>query len=486
MSIQSSTTKEISNSDILDFFRCRIDSLTENSVKDYTRALAFLAGFIPCDATTFVGPSVELVEEWCIYLMNTGMTKKTVSHYIDIISGLYSAAANEGLVEHTDVFRTVKSNIRTAESTKTQQRISEDEYSRLRHLACVRTNQPKEAAIFIDIFFLAILTGCKPIMEIAMMKKDEISYQSPQISAILERYCNSNRKYIFPLSQSEKTPRQLERDLTNGITASLISKGIKIFETLTDTIQSYWAYAAMKCGLPPSAIYSILGSYPKVFPGIGIKNNPIQGIEDKESIIQTIAETFLFNPAKWYAMRLRPRVSINDIEKRLEMVGSEIIQPEFFYPSREIARRIGKKTLLKEVPVISDIIFFKSRITDIYPLFTKIGDLAWCYRSGNGTGAYAAIPKDSMEQFQRAVGSFTDDYEIGPIGSIKPQPGDVIRIIDGAFAGNKGELLKIMDAKETGVIYRLRLIDNQGVEWKIRVDSRLTEPVADRTHEIFR
>ena len=471
---QSANTSRINNGELLDFFRCRIGNLTSNSVKDYSKALAFLDGFIPCESYSLVTPSATLVREWCIYLFNAGMTKKTVSHYIDIISGLYSSAVGEGLVEATEVFRRVKTDIKDIETLKSGERIREEDYSRLRNLACCSTSLPKDVAMFIDIFVLSILTGCRPFSEIALIKKADIANEPLWVSSILERYCNNNRKYVFPLSQSERTERQLERDLDAGINAALQSRGIKTFGSLADTARCYWAYAAMKCGLTPSAIYSMLGTYPKAFPEIGIRKQSIPTTTDTETILRTIADAFLFNPLNWYAMRLRPRVKIAEIEKRIAISEHELRRPELFYPSREIAKRIGKKTLLEEIPVISDIVFFKTRVTDIYPLFLKIGDLAWCYRSGNGGGAYAAIPKVSMEQFQRAIGQFTPDYEVGPIGSIKPQPGDIIKIIDGTFAGNEGELLKIMEAGEQGIIYRLRIIDDQGVEWKVRVDARLT------------
>lgn len=472
---QSVEISKINNGQLLDFFRCRIENLTDNSIKEYSKALAFLDGFIPDETFSLVSPSATLIREWCVYLFNAGMTKKTVTHYIDIISGLYSSAITEGLVEATDVFRKVKTDIKNIETFKSGEQIKEEEYSRLRTLACSSANLPKDAAMFIDIFVLSIITGCRPFLEIATIKKADIAGRQPLEASILERYCNNNRKYVFPLSQSERTERQLGRDIESGISSALQSRGIKLFGSLIDTARCYWAYAAIKCGLTPSAIYSVLGTYPKAFPEIGIKCQSVPASADTDTILRTIAEAFLFNPLNWYAMRLRPKVRINEVEKRFAATEYEIRRPELFYPSREIAKRIGKKTLLEEVPVISDIVFFKSRVTDIYPMFLKIGDLAWCYRSGKGGGTYAAIPKGSMEQFQRAIGQFTPDYEVGPIGSIKPQPGDVIRVIDGTFAGNEGELLKIMEAGKHGIIYRLKIIDDQGVEWKVRVDARLTE-----------
>ena len=469
--------EKISNSDILEYFRCRIDSLSGSSVKEYYKAFIYLTNFVSGNGDTLVRPTVSLIEDWCYFLFNAGMTVKTVTHYIDILSALYSAAVSEGLLQPTDVFKAVKAKVKSGTQSRPLKTLTEDEYLRLHNLACISPKLPVELAMYIDIFVISILTGCRSFLDIAMLKKSDISSHSSQVATLLERYCENNRKYVFPLSQSVKTPRQLERSLEDKIVPLLSSRGIRMFGSLVETARCYWAYAAMKCGLTPSDIHSFFGKYPVAIPVGKINANSSCGTSDRDTLIRTVGAAFLHNPLNWHAMKLRPRVSIDDIERRVRQFGKECILPEMFYPSREIAKRIGKKTLLKEQPVIPDIVFFKSRITDIYPLFLKIGDLAWCYRAGNGTGPYAVIARESMERFQRAVGRFTSDYEVGPIGTITPMPGDTVKVLDGLFAGSTGELLKIENMNEAGVIYRLRIVDGQGVEWKVGVDSRQTRTI---------
>lgn len=467
--------EQITNNEILEFFRCRIESLSGSSVKEYYKSFVYLTSFIPDNGPSLVRPSEALVEDWCFYLFNAGMTSKTVAHYIDILSALYSAAVSEGLLESTDVFRIVKARIKSGARIRPLKMLCEDEYVRLHNLACISHRLPKDLAMYIDIFVISILSGCRSLTEIAAFKKDDIKYQSLQVASILERYCETSRKYVFPLSQSVRTPRQLERELESRIVSVLDSRGIRMFGSIMDTVRCYWAYAAMKCGLSPSGIYAFLGKYPQALPARKMKSCPDGSIADREAVVKSVADTFLANPLNWHAMKLRPRVSIEDVEKRLKHLGKDFHTPELFYPSHEIARRIGKKTRFIEEPIIPDIVFFKSRVTDIYPLFLKIGDLAWCYRSGGGTGTYAAISREAMECFQRTIGHFTSDYEVGAIGTIQPKPGDKIKVLDGLFAGSEGELLKVEETCEVGVIYRLRLIDGQGVEWKIGIDSRLTQ-----------
>ncbi len=104
-------------------------------------------------------------------------------------------------------------------------------------------------------------------------------------------------------------------------------------------------------------------------------------------------------------------------------------------------------------------------------MFHKIGDLAWCYRNGD---TYASIPQAAMETFQKAIGKFTPDYEIGPVGSIALRPGDRIVVVGGAFTGKEGEIIG-QSLNENGVIYRIMLWgDNNNIEWRAN-DSRLIE-----------
>lgn len=166
-------------------------------------------------------------------------------------------------------------------------------------------------------------------------------------------------------------------------------------------------------------------------------------------------------------------------------------QPEIFYPCEEIARRIGKKLVYCNKPLISDVAFFRCRATDIRPLFSRIGDMAWCYR-GCGGSQYAVIPAGAMARFQEAIGMFTSDYQLSPIGSLTPKIGERVVIIGGVFAGRDGFIEKISTntaslgaaeanasrtAPNTGnassTIYRILLPDSTGFEWRVDLDSRL-------------
>ena len=148
--------------------------------------------------------------------------------------------------------------------------------------------------------------------------------------------------------------------------------------------------------------------------------------------------------------------------------------PELFYPCEEIANRVGHKVLWKEKPIIRDVVFFKKRKSEIYEMFTKLYDLAWCYRKpGGGIGNYATIPAKAMEDFKRALGMLTPDLEITPAGEMHHKPGDIVVFVNGNNIEEYGRILKKPSIDTDGnKIYRVTLLNSNG-HWDIGVDARL-------------
>lgn len=464
------------NSDILDFFSKHIEEKAGSSAREYNKAYIYLANFLSATDNAFVNPSEALLEDLCLILFAYGFTPKTVAHYFDLISALYTSAVKEGLVAPTTAFKTVKSKIKNGEFKPGAEMVSDEQFTRLHNLALLSSRLNKDTALYIDIFVVAILTGCRPLSQVAMMKKSDIAAQAPQVATILERYIEPGRRYVWPLHQSQRTPRQLERHVEARIVALFKSRGISIGKSVDDTACNYWAYTAMKCGITPSEILAVLGTLPGGMAAQKSNDNTTANAADKDTakIIHTVSEAFMHNPTNWYAMKLRPRVKIASIYERLTEIDPHLRPVATFYPCTEILRKVNKKMVKESTPVLPDVLFFKSRMTDVRSLFAQIGDLAWCYRCGNGSGQYAIISRTEMEHFQRAIGQFSADYEVGAIGTLTPRQGDRIRVISGIFGGNEGELLAVLDTPEEGTIYRLKIIDNQGIEWRVGVDPRHT------------
>ena len=165
-----------------------------------------------------------------------------------------------------------------------------------------------------------------------------------------------------------------------------------------------------------------------------------------EALRYDIGRIFADNPFKWYAMRFRPGVRYADIKSRFEAIKDEITIPEVFFPCEEIAHKIGRKLVYENKPVIPGVLFFRGRVTDISPLFYRIGDLAWCYRDrSSATRAYATVPESDMRAFQLAIGVFTPETEIYPIGCAPIYPSDIVKVIGGRLIGKTGVVDSIIE-----------------------------------------
>lgn len=166
-------------------------------------------------------------------------------------------------------------------------------------------------------------------------------------------------------------------------------------------------------------------------------------------------------------MKLRARVTYQEMQDHVRKYYDDKCPFEFFYPYDEIKKRIGKKLVTESVPVIKDIVFFRARVTDIFPLFCKIGDIAWCYTTtGKPGGDYAAIPRHQFERFQETIGQFTSDYEVAPIGGFEPEEGERVVVLSGLLADREFDISKIEDGDNT--VFQLRMIGDNGIQWRTR------------------
>lgn len=462
----------VDNGQVLDFFNNRLLEKSELSARNYSKVLLYLDKFASIDGRSLAHPTTEMLEDWCQFLYRFGFQTKTVMHYLDIYSALHRAAVERQLAEPTKHFKTVKAKVKNGDFEKLVDTFSTESYDRLHRLLANSNKLPREKAMYLDLFVISLLSGCKPVTEIAMLKKSDIDSQSSPVATILEKNCATNRQYIFPLSQHTLTPLQLHKHLEQEISSILASHGIKVSTSVRELARSYWTYEAIKRGLSITDAYAALGKLPVAMPDIARNASATKTSGSKDVIIANIGEAVLENPVNWYAMKLRHVSKFDELKRRIKELDPALRPAEIFYPAQEISKRVrGNKKIVTRA-IIPGVVFFKSLKGSVQPLFAHIGDLAWCYKAVEDDKQYAVISRNEMMSFQRAVGQFTSDFEVGPIGSIEPREGDIIRVVGGIFDGQEGELIKVINKPETGVIYRLKIIDGQGVEWRVALDPR--------------
>ncbi len=463
-----------------------------------------------------------LVNQWLI-----GQPFTTASLYLDILSALYGAAVKEGQLPSTDIFSQLKADLKALGPDGWRKGIDDEIFARALRLTKNASLLIADDAIAAALVLWSLTHALQPLDEIAMLKKADLNDHEDlkELKVVNDLILGSNnrKRYAFNLRQSERTPKQLSTHIARIVNALFKRARLPQATDPFQTVEALWAYAALRSGIPASTIVSYLGHAPLGLPilklckssvfslqssdcGQAADNTDCVASEDlrlKTEDLAAIGRVFLENEPRWYAMSLRPGVRFTQICRRIQVLGDRLPDIQLFYPCEEIARAIGKKIVIKERPFIHSVVFFRAKLTDIGRLFAKIGDLAWCYRQSARPGApYADISQKQFERFQQTIAQFTPDYEVASTGELELKKNDRVQILGGLFGGqeaivegtlsprpvpsnglssgaaglSQGEQISEdsrLKTQDSSIIYRLNIIGDNGIEWRINVDPRL-------------
>lgn len=484
--------------DIWDFFHDYASSLSEATASAYLKAIRSAQPYL----LDMKSPAVCDIADWIVAIMRSGITLKTAAYYLDNIASLHNAAVREGLAPSSDAFKTVKARLRAVSSSRNATcgiEDSETVLSRLRSLIRHSGRQTGDTSLFTDLFILALLDPSRGLFKTAMLVKDDVELLPEESQEIARRHLSTRRKYIFPLLQSASTPRQLLMQVEENVVSILRQRGLPVYGGASATIETLWALAAMECGFKASEVVATLGHVPAPLPLLSLADAASMPDYKKGAIIESTAISLIDDPLQWHVMHLRQGVRMDSVKRRLEIFKDELTAPDIYYPCEEIARKIGKKLVYKEKPLISDVAFFRCRETDIYPLFQRIGDLAWCYREESAPGRpYSVVPDSAMMTFMQTVGILMPGMEVYPIGEIPLTENDVVSILGGPFIGKEATVESLLqNAQQTAdngqqktdngklttdnvipTIVRLRITADNGIEWRVNLPPHLLRPVS--------
>ncbi len=470
---QAADTAQLGTLDALAFFRSEADLKAPSTAGNYRKAIDTFEAFDAGRGVALADIDAPMLLAWLSALFADGYSYKVAGHYLAALSALYGAAVKQGRAPATEAFAQAKRALGSIAALDFDHKRRISNFNALCALARNAHTLRGSMALYADLLLFCIYSGGISPCEAARMHKDDPAAElTPEAAAIARRHSSANRKYIFPLDQASLTPRQLDAKVDSASRSLLAVKGVESTLPLSDTIANLWATAALHIGAAPAGIVAVLGSRPADNPAFALA--PIVGASplDRKMLLRGTAALIADNPEQWHAMRLRRSTSYAQIADRLATLPQGIAAPQLYYPCEEIARRVGKKIVFDDRPVIHDILFFKNRLTDIPALFRHIGDLAWCYTVGGPGTPYAVISDAAMAAFQRTIGIFTPGMDIYPAGSLPLAEGDRVQIIGGGFAGVTATVGSTT-AADGATICRLLFFDNRGVEWRLSVDSRM-------------
>lgn len=277
-----------------------------------------------------------------------------------------------------------------------------------------------------------------------------------------------------------KKLRMLRLKCDVGERDSAIIDAIKYFSPrhpsyTKEGINFLWAALALETGILPSTVSSMLATVPRRLEILYLcKSGEEIDPETLEGVRRKMADSLCSEEKKWYAMRLRRKVNFEMMLQRFSEISDKVEIPEIYYPCEEIAKKVGRKLVWTGRPLIREVIFFKSHKSRIYPLFTHIHDMAWCYtHPGVGKANYAAIPTKVMEDFRNALGVLGPGFDVAPAGEMELLPGEEVVILSGDFANSRAQIVESMEDSESGSkVYRVTLL-NSSSRWDIGIDARL-------------
>lgn len=495
--------------DIWDFFHRYAASLADTSAAAYRKAIRSAHTFL----TDIASPSVADIADWLVALARSGNTLKTASYYLDNIASLHSAAVREDLLSPSDAFKTVKARLRALPPAADKAAAGFEDagtaLARLRSLIRHAPLQTGETAIFTDLFILALLDPSRGLLKTASLVKDDIPALPEEAREVARRHLSSRRKYVFPLAQSEMTPRQLLALVGENIVSILRQRGVPVYGGAAPSIDTLWALAALQCGFKASEVVAALGHAPAALPWLSLAEPSTVPAFKRQAIIESTAISLIDDPLQWHVMHLRQGVRMDAVTRRLELFNDKAPAPDIYYPCEEIARRIGKKLVYKEKPLIADIAFFRCRESAVFPLFQHIGDLAWCYREEHLEGRpYSVVPDASMMTFMQTVGILMPGIDVYPIGEIPLSENDVVCILGGPFIGRQATVESLLPPPKTNphpqpsvqwesslssphpsaqrasslssphpTVVRLRITADNGIEWRVSLPPQLLRPL---------
>ncbi len=463
---------------LLDFFACEISSpgagVNSTGVNSlYGKAVRSLCSFVGNDRSVSLDHLGEVLPSWLVSLRMRDVSLVTALDYLKSISGLYGRTVRRGLVPSVEVFSSLRGALLQRGDALWRSGIARSDYSRFQNFLTSSLVGDNDVSVY--LILLSFFCGGCPVHEVSKWRKRCLPPLDSVSASVVERQLSrSSREYLFSLSQSKRTPRQLERYVNGIAMETFVRQGINVFGSADETVRSYWSYSALSCGHRAVDVLSCLQGVPVGVPFLGLCPPSSGSPVTFESLRKSVSSQYISAPLRWYAMRLRPRVSYEDLTDRLSALGASITIPELFYPCREIAKRIGRKIVFSSEPFISQVVFFRMRYADISGLFGSIGDLAWCYRSGSGSDSvYSAISESSFSAFQQAIGRFTSGMLQSPAPEERLSLGDDVVIVGGNCQDQSGEIIKLEESGVDGMVtYLVRIFNRLTSNFTVRVSPR--------------
>lgn len=440
---------------LVDFLRRAADAGASESTRNARRQAVGSFLRLCGDRLAESGEVAEpLLLEWVIRMTADGYSLKTAVYYLKVLSAAFTEAVASGIAAPTDAFGSLRARLKQLSAQAAAEPVN---LSSLKRMVETLSADVHENSLIENIALYAILAGGLSSLQIVRLRKDSLTSQAGILDDIQLKYTRARAKMLFPLRQAARSAGAIARELDLRLGSMLARFGLQ------GGADSLWAAAALAEGISPATILGVLGHAPASMPLYGLVEPEELTAEARQVVVDLVADALTDNPYRWFAMQLRPG---SDFDQIMALAGLE--PDNVYYPSREVTRRIGRRRVVSNRPFLPGTVFFRTRLSEVAPLFRTIGSLAWPYRlTPSPASPYAVISPQEMRAFQYAVGVLPSETDV----PADLRPGDMVEFIGGDFAGLTARLQSIAPT-----VYRLLLPALNGIPWQIDADPRLLRP----------
>lgn len=442
----------------------------------YKTFASFVGGRDMCEADY----NETNMTEWASWMFYEGLSRNTVLSYQRLVYALTGEASYSKSPEVKRAHLAVRQRIQDLPDVIFRQNVGSRVIHRLQALMDRGRAARGDARLGIDVVMFAVLCGGLDFRQIAGWKRGDALPESPLLAEIHQRYDAPRHKYLFPLGQSELTPRQMMGRLTGLFRNTLRSCGLDLASDPTATAADLWLTAVYESTGSIRRTVDLTGMTSETCPAFVMMEPGQPAVDDNPAqVLQDVRDAIVNDPVQWHVMRLRQGVTYDKVMQRLGEEKMGLRMTDIYCPSVEIARRVGHKIVFDDRPAIPGLVFFMSRASDITPMFHHIGDLAWCYRTGRNPDApYAVITDQEIRTLQQAIGFIDPKSEVITMDTVGFEPGDRILIRAGEMAGMSAEIA-LVEKKSGQLLYHLRFPEGNGLSWAVRSSSLSADRIQD-------
>lgn len=416
----------------------------------------------------------DMLRYWVVKMLIDGMKSSSVKKYIGQIHTIYRRHNQEGRI---DPFMSLSSIVDKSLEVKSEEAIKN--LAITKRIFSIGENGKDGQAMAIFLYLLYDITAS--VNDVIDLRFEEWDSSCQQIEDIINAQPKKyGRKYVFNLNQGrlQNTPiaTKLIREMAQGLKAAGMG-----FENgfSRDSITAMWIVAAIDAGVDLRDIRAMVSNIPVQFSALTLLGDRELSEKTISDTICKVANRINDNASRWFVMKLRSKVSVDDVKKRIATALPDLMKSlMLFYPTRTVVRKEGKNNIKEDVPLLPELLFFKTKRHKVKSMFNAIGDLAWCFKVSNSPDSeYSVISNRDMVNFQQCVGQFSSDIRMELVDTDRIYAkGRMVKIVGGIMAGYEGEILDVEDEPETKIL-SLKITNAQRAQWKVKVEDIFIEPI---------